>query len=190
MTTRKYKLNEGVHFIPKKNEDPELDEFTPKYNLDALINGYEAEARKILEAAGYPSTLNELKSMQRENLPDQIRDIRDMFAWFQNVRMWIKDNLAEWAAYHMAFAINAAVRAQMRPIEPIVDKGMNYSYVQSKKAKKKRTVKDFTPEQREKRNKDIKSAFKNWKKTAHSFDIKYARKYNLSPSAIRKIRES
>jgi hypothetical protein len=64
------------------------------------------------------------------------------------------------------------------------------SQSQSKRASKPRTIKGFNPEERKKRDQEIKDVFENWKGTDNAFYIKYGKKHNLSRSAIRKIVKS
>jgi hypothetical protein len=96
-------------------------ELSDKYDIFAMIRGYENEAREILKAGGYPLTVKELvKTPQKER---RIRDIMNMLTHFREVRIYIGMNDAAGAALSMAYGIRSAMLARIRPVEPFIDKG-------------------------------------------------------------------
>jgi len=95
--------------------------------LEPMILRYEEQARKVLETQGYPTTLEGLWPMDNNTLPVQIQDIKSMLFRFNEVREQVKENNAEWAAWNMGLAIHAAIRAQIRPIEPTIRKGVEFT---------------------------------------------------------------
>lgn len=68
--------------------------------------------------------------------------------------------------------------------------GERLSVENSKKAKKERNSHGITPEERAKRDREIRNAFKKSKLTQNGFAIKYQKKYNLSITQIKKIIKS
>jgi hypothetical protein len=79
-------------------------------NLDAMIKSYEDPARKALK---------------RKDLSDRhIMDIETMLFRFDEVRKAVKRNDAATAAYNMGLAMQAAMRAEIRPIEKPIRTGV------------------------------------------------------------------
>ncbi|MBA4417236.1 MAG: hypothetical protein C0392_04905 [Syntrophus sp. (in: bacteria)] len=68
--------------------------------------------------------------------------------------------------------------------------GQRHSQTQSKKASGPRTVGDVNPEERKKRDDEIRAVFEKTKLTENSFCIDQGKKHNRSPSMIRKIIKS
>lgn len=95
-----------------------------------------------------------------------------------------------------------AVKVYLRSLELIINlsragnvvqkalQGERQSIRNSEKAGKKRKRGGKTPEEIIIRNQEILSSFSKWSKSANAFYIKYGKKQNLSPSAIRKIVKS
>lgn len=90
-----------------------------KYDIFAMIRGYENEAREILKAGGYPLTLTELRWSKER----RIRDIIRMLTYFREVCIYIRMNDAAGAALSMAYGVRSAMQARIRPVEPFIDKG-------------------------------------------------------------------
>jgi hypothetical protein len=105
---------EPIPFVAKPGARP-----SEKYNIFAMMNGYENEAREILKAGGYPLTLDELTGRKER----RIRDIINMLLCFREVRVYISLNDAENSAASMAYAIRSAMLARIRPAEPLIDVG-------------------------------------------------------------------
>ena len=92
-----------------------------KYDIFAMINGYEKEAREILKAGGYPLTVKELLNKPQKDR--RIRDIMRMLTYFREVRIYISMNDAAGAALSMAYGVRSAMQARIRPVEPLIEIG-------------------------------------------------------------------
>jgi membrane protein involved in colicin uptake len=75
----------------------------------------------------------------------------------------------------------------MKRLVEVKRRADNHSKSQSEKASRPRATNGIKPEDRKKRNDEIKQAFEKKKISANSFYIKYAKKHKLSAAAIRKI---
>ena len=88
---------------------------------------WENGARKILTASGYPLEWKALsRTLMNGDHPRQIHDIESMLWHFDSVRKFLAKNEIESAVWHMALAIQAGMKAKIRPIEPVVDMGERY----------------------------------------------------------------
>lgn len=163
-------------------EDKPGATLSEKYDVFAMMRGYENEASEILRAKGYTLPLEELTGSKDR----QIRDLMRMHLEFREVRIYIGLNDAARAALAMAYGVRSAMLARIRPLTK------SQSIKASKPRRKigKNPEDSMTPEKRAKRNDAINAAFKDWGKTDNAFYIKYGKKHNLSPSAIRKIVKS
>ncbi len=141
MIDKKDSVLEG--YYSKALPDDDLPEgcfrFSNKHGLWAMINGYEKYARDILNAGGYPLTGKELWAV-RKGLPKRIRDILDMFVWFERVRTEVKKNDAKMAAYFMALAIHSAMKARVEPMEADIYRGRKTIRAASKGGKTKKQM--------------------------------------------------
>lgn len=106
---------ESIPFIP----NTAAESLTEKYDIFAMIAGYENEAREVLKSQGYSETLDK----QSWNKDRRYRDIIRMLTYFREVRIYIKMNEAARAALSMGYAIRCAMLARIRPIEPIIERG-------------------------------------------------------------------
>lgn len=68
--------------------------------------------------------------------------------------------------------------------------GERQSIQNSIKAKKERNSHGITPEERAKRDNEIRNAFKKWRSTPNGFATKYQKKYDLSITRIKNIIKS
>ena len=164
-----------------------------KYNVFAMINGYESEAREILKAGGYPVTLKEL--LNKPQGKRQIRDIMRMLTYFREVRIYIWMNDAPGAALSMAYGIRAAMQARIRPVEPLIEIGKSRSDQQKETRNKRRTWKGLTRKQILTRNQKIIEHYKEASSKSghiklHGFAVKHANKYLLKPTRLKQIIKS
>lgn len=109
---------EPIPFDIRAKPEAELSE---KYDIFAMIRGYENEAHEILKAGGYPLTVKEPLGHPRKDR--RIHDIMIMLTNFREVRIYIGMNDAAGAALSMAYGIRSAMLARIRPVEPFIDKG-------------------------------------------------------------------
>jgi transposase len=163
-----------------------------------VLAAYEKQAADILKRDGYPPTIEELWNKKDELLPDlangkglaQVYSVFWMLWGLKRVQIDIEKNNADMAVCDMAYALQWATRAQLKPIAGFFEIGKKYSNKQKEIRAKRDKWNGHTKKEIEKIHQEIKSAFASWKKSANAFDIKYAKKYGKSPSAIRKSRES
>lgn len=153
----------------------------------SMIEGYEQEGREILKANGYPLTLREMvysrfdenkNPLGEKVLPRRVKDVMNMMGYFQAVRFYINKNVVFDALCFMAYGVQAAMKARIRPVEPLIEIGANHSQTQSKKGSTPRHIT---------RNKEIIEKFKKSPLKISSFSQKYSEKYGLKPRQIRNI---
>ncbi len=163
-----------------------------KYDIFAMIRGYENEARKILKAKGYLLTLDEL--LDKPQKERQIRDIMRMFTYFREVHIYIWMDDAAKAALTMAYGVRAAMQARIRPVEPLIKIGKSRRNKQKEARGKRKTWKGLTREQMSVRNQKIVEHYKEASKNRHiklnGFAKKHADKYLLKPTRIKQIIKS
>jgi len=89
--------------------------------------------------------------------------------------------------------ITWAINDYLETIEPHALRGQlnAFQLSQSEKGKRPRNVRGLTPQDRERRNQEIKKHFKDVSEKSalslNGFAQRYAKKYNLSPTGIKKI---
>jgi hypothetical protein len=127
--------------VPDNDLPDDCFRFHNKYGLFAMMSGYEEQAREILKDGGYPLTGKELWEM-RNGLKKQIRDILEMFIWFERVRWEVEKNDAKMSAYFMAHAIHSAMKARIRPEEADIYRGKKTIRGASKGGKAKKQISD------------------------------------------------
>lgn len=98
------------------------------YDIMAMIEGYESEGREILKAGGYPLTVREIiyrryAQPKKELLPRRIKDVMNMLAYFERVRDYMKKNDISYSLCFMAYGVQAAMKARIRPVEPLIEMG-------------------------------------------------------------------
>jgi len=131
MAIEKYKVRSGI-FVQERvkfsGEDLESNlkaYFESVDKVEPLMQRWEDYACKVLEQRGYPASWKELSLILNEGEhPSQIHDIESMLFHFDMVRKHLHNGKAEAACWNMAFGIEAAMRAQIRPIEPAVITGV------------------------------------------------------------------
>lgn len=99
----------------------------PKFGLFTMIDAYENEGREKLKEL----------SNNRPKKDHQIRDIRSMLTYFREVRIYIEMNDTEGAALSMALAVQSAMKARIRPVEPLIEKGKQFTDKKDEEFKKK-----------------------------------------------------
>lgn len=178
-----------TYFSNRDDANDECAEFRNKHDLRHLMAGYEEVAETLIKAGGHAITLDDLwRIRRRDELPQQLQDIRDMLGFFSNVRKFVRGNvMAEWAALHMAFAMNAASRAQIRPVEPFVEIGISRSNKQKETRARRRTWNGLTSAEREARDRNIFNHFKRTHLSRSGFAKTHAKKYGLKPRRIQEI---
>ena len=161
-----------------------------QFNVFSLINGYEKEAREVLEAKGYPTDVKSLLTSCDKDR--RIRDIVNMLTYFREVRIyiWMKD--AEGAALSMAFAVRCAMLARIRPVEPSINIGESRRQQQKKTRQKRQKWHGLTREQIAARNEKIIAHYERVHAKyetikPNGFAKNYAKDYHLGPSQIRNI---
>jgi hypothetical protein len=132
MTIEKYQVTDGIFtqtMIRASGKDlgPELKKAFVSHRLEALLQRYENQAQAILKAQGYPLDLNGLWTINDNDLPIQIFYIKEMLLDFQIVRDMVAKKDAEFAAVHMANAIQSAIRAQLQPLVPVIKRGEQFT---------------------------------------------------------------
>lgn len=158
--------------------------------LETVIIDFRDKAFSFLEANNLPTTYEKLKKLSRfeqDALPAEAKYIYEMLHHFFVVQEKIKIEDAEGAAYNMMIGVLAATRAEIRPIEPIVEYGKKYGKIQSIKAGRPRTRNGMTPTQRRDRNERIVRHFKKTRLTESNFSQKNEVKYGLKARQIRNI---
>lgn len=161
-----------------------------QFNVFSLINGYEKEAREVLEAKGYPTDVKSLLTSCDKDR--RIRDIVNMLTYFREVRIyiWMKD--AEGAALSMALAVRCAMLARIRPVEPSINIGESRRQQQRKNRQKRKTCRGLTREQITARDAEIIAHYervhgKNKAITQNSFAEDHHTDYDLGTSQMRNI---
>jgi hypothetical protein len=166
------------------------------YNIFNLISGYEAEAIEVLKSSGYPITVKELLKIRKiweDKKERRVRDIVRMLTYFREVKIHIDLNNSEGSALSMAFAIQSAMKARIRPVEPKIEIGKKRSAQQKDNRGKRETWGKKTKEEIEKRNEKIIAAWKEYKLSKNSllsknsFAKKYSKIHKLSVTQINTI---
>lgn len=158
--------------------------------LETLIMDFRDKALSFLESNNLPTSYENLSALSRtelDALPVEAKHIYEMLHSFYMVQEKIKEKDAEMAAWNMAKGILSAMRAEIRPIEPIVEEGKKFGKSQSQKAQNPRARNGMTPTQRRERDEKIVRAFKKSPLNPSSFSQKNAPKYGLQPRRIRDI---
>lgn len=173
MSVKKIKVHSGIFSIDRIKgsvSSTDIEHATKtiieNLGLNSMIHGYEVHAKEILESQGYPTTLQGLFSLFDENksppqekeLPPQIADIKTMLHRFALVREKVQENDAEWAAWNMGLAIHAAIRAQLRPIEPLIEREVGQMEARSRGGK---TAKQLADERHKQWQHDANRIWKN-----------------------------
>lgn len=198
MAIEKYTVRDGIFTQERVRGDAEdlktfLKDYMSKFGkAEPMIEEYRKKGYEILERYGYPTDWLILygEDLEGEGHPSAVRDVASMLMDFWFVEENIITGNASAAAFFMGRAINAAMRAQIRPVEPIAFQGAAFKTAQRKKAKKERTRDGMTPAQRRARDAEIWTAFQKWVgqgKTTNSFAIREGKKRNLKPVTIHKI---
>ena len=167
-------------------------------NAENVIAAYEKQAADILKRDGYPLTFNELWNKKDELLPDlangkglaQVYSIFWMLWGLNMVRIDIEKNDVDAAVWHTAYALNWAIKAQLKPIASFFEMGKVTSQTNKIKRGKRQRWRKLTPSQREELKQKVKLAFATRKGTANAFYKKYAKKSGLSASGVRYYVES
>jgi len=175
-----------------------LDPIPSSNGMDifSIIQQYEQEGREILKANGYPLALREMvysrfddnmNRLRAKPLPRRIRDVMNMLAYFQTVRFYIKKNVVSDALCFMAYGVQAAMKARIRPVERLIEIGTSTSKKEKQRRSKRQTWGGQTREQLAERNQKIVDHFNRTKLTVSGFAQKHAGKYGLSIRTIRLI---
>ena len=115
--------------------------YSKGYDVLAMIDGYENEGREILKAGGYPLTVDEIihdrlnedgMPLGKKPLPPRVRDVMAMLQYFETVRHYIKENNISFALGFMAYAVQSAMKARIRPLEPLIQIGTSVKAGQNK----------------------------------------------------------
>ncbi|MFH1490301.1 MAG: hypothetical protein ABII06_15455 [Pseudomonadota bacterium] len=115
--------------VPHSNEPRAASE---GYDISAMLDGYENEGRKILKASGYPLTVDEITdsrfnedkmSLRKKPFPRRVRDVMDMFLYFNMVRVSIEKKDISFALCFMGYGVQAAMKARIRPMAPLIEMG-------------------------------------------------------------------
>jgi hypothetical protein len=168
------------------------------YDILAMIDGYENEGRDILKAGGYPLTVDEIihdrfdedgLPLGKKPLPRRVRDVMDMLLYFDMVRVNIEKKDISFALCFMAYGVQAAMKARIRPQERSIDIGAARRIKQIEIRSKRDTWHGQTRVQLSERNQKILEHFKRTHLTPASFaeDKKNQTKYDLKPRTIRLI---
>ena len=179
--------------VPHSNEPRAMSE---GYDILAMIDGYENEGCEILKERGYPLNVSELvdsrfdkngNSLARKPLPRRIKDVMDMFAYFEAVRSFIQENNISFALCFMAYGVQAAMKARIRPAEDLFKIGASRRRKQKETRDKRKTWNDLTREQISARNQIILEHFNKTRLNPSSFADKHAVKYGIKPRTVRLI---
>ncbi len=185
------KCTDVLNPVPHSNEQR-----VSSYNILAMLDGYEKEGRDIIKADGYPLTVREIirsrhdkdgEPLDKPALPRRIRDIMDMLTYLNMVRNYIQKNEISWALCFMAYGVQSAMKARIRPLEPLFGMGQEFSSSQKKRRKNRQIWNGKTPGQRSERNIKIVEDFKKSPLNKSSFAEKHHKKYQLKPRSIRDI---
>jgi len=114
-----------LDYVPHATEPRPTSE---GYDILTMIDGYENEGRDILKAGGYPLTVREIiykrdSQPKKAALPRQIKDVMNMLTYFNMVRVKIKEKDISFALCFMAYGVQAAMKARIRPVEPFIEIG-------------------------------------------------------------------
>lgn len=144
-TNKKYEeltdLKQGGNLDPVQHStEPKVEE----YDISTMIEHYENEARNILKDAGYPLTIRELLDRQAKGrLPRRIHEVKNVLVYFEMVRHYVEKNDISWALYSMAFGVQDAMKARMRPLEPDILRGRKILKAASEGGKSKKQASDL-----------------------------------------------
>lgn len=191
---------------------PQADETR---NILSIIGGFEAEAVEILKNAGFPSNIKSsagglppcireiLESrcdsagmpFKKRPLPARIFDVISMLQFFWMVRFFIEEKDTNRALCFMAYGMQAAMKARLRPVEPKVDIGVHRSEQQKKTRAKRNTWHGMSKEEIQKRDESIRADYAKSKLTVNAFAIRHAARKtylkgsgkHLTAPAIRKV---
>jgi hypothetical protein len=170
-----------------------------EYDILAMIAGYEDQGHEILRAAGYSPNFQKLMRSRfsedgtplgKEPLPLKIRDAIEMLSHFHAVRFHLKRNDISWALCYMAYGVQAAMKAKVRPVEPFIESGEKHIQAQRLKREKRQLWRGKTRAEIRARNMTIKEHYARSGLKPNSFAEKHAKKYALKPRQIRYILNS
>jgi len=155
-------------------------------SAENLILAYEIEGKKILKAHGLPVDILELYQEREKYLPDLAngKGVSAMYSAFwmlhglMNTRLSLSKNDTENAVINIMSALNWAAKLQIK---------VWHSAEQSLRAARPRKRNGITPEEREKRNKKIITAWEKTGLTLNSFATIQAKENKLSITQIKNI---